>query len=175
MKLFSLFYFIFYFGHAALGITPASIVFNFLHFFSSGIEFLTTPPPEGIGPSGFTWRRWIRAMEMIWKFQSILLIVYKWLFLKYREQLCYHDHGTCIFIGLNECHIMGLVFLEVLKNSFVWKWFSFVLREISLGIIGNLACHEDLLKHIVSTNGLIEIVVDQLFSEDSQCLCEACW
>lgn len=54
MKLFSLFYFIFYFGHAALGITPASIVFNFLYFFSSGIEFLTTPPPEGIGPSGFT-------------------------------------------------------------------------------------------------------------------------
>ena len=58
MKLFSLFYFIFYFGHAALGITPASIVFNlFIYFFLSGIEFLTTPPLEGIGPSGFTLRR----------------------------------------------------------------------------------------------------------------------
>ena len=88
--------------------------------------------------------------------------------------MCYHDHGTCIFIGSNECDIMGLVFLEVLKNSFVWKWFSFVLQEISLGIIGNLAYHEALLKHTVSTNGLIEIVVDQLFLEDSQCLCEAC-
>ena len=47
-------YFIFYFGHATLGITLATIVFNFLYFFLSGIEFLTTPPPEGIAPSGFT-------------------------------------------------------------------------------------------------------------------------
>ena len=79
MKLFSLFYFIFYFGHAALGITPASVVFNFLNFFSSGIEFLTTPPPEGIEPFGFTWRRWIRAMEMIWKyprFMHIMISIY---------------------------------------------------------------------------------------------------
>ncbi|ONI01011.1 hypothetical protein PRUPE_6G116300 [Prunus persica] len=48
------------------------------------------------------------------------------------------------------------------------------LMEITLGIIGNLACHEVPMKHIVSTIGLIGTVVDQLFSEDAQCLCEAC-
>ncbi|BBN67780.1 ARM repeat superfamily protein, partial [Prunus dulcis] len=46
--------------------------------------------------------------------------------------------------------------------------------EITLGIIGNLACHEVPMKHIVSTSGLIGTVVDQLFSEYAQCLCEAC-
>lgn len=50
----------------------------------------------------------------------------------------------------------------------------FLFQEISLGIIGNLACHEVPMKQIVSTNGLIEIIVDQLFSDDAQCLCETC-
>ncbi|XP_050211722.1 uncharacterized protein LOC126661880 isoform X2 [Mercurialis annua] len=48
------------------------------------------------------------------------------------------------------------------------------ITEICLGIIGNLACHEVPMEHIVSTNGLIEIIVEQLFLDDPQCLCEAC-
>ncbi|KAK9078512.1 hypothetical protein SSX86_002569 [Deinandra increscens subsp. villosa] len=46
------------------------------------------------------------------------------------------------------------------------------VTEISLGIIGNLACHEVPRKHIVTVKGLIEIIVDQLFVDDSPCLCE---
>ncbi|XP_008794053.2 uncharacterized protein LOC103710188 isoform X2 [Phoenix dactylifera] len=44
--------------------------------------------------------------------------------------------------------------------------------EICLGIIGNLACHEVLSNAIVSTSGLIETVVEQLFLDDSACLSE---
>ncbi|KAG5515660.1 hypothetical protein RHGRI_036637 [Rhododendron griersonianum] len=47
------------------------------------------------------------------------------------------------------------------------------VTEITLGIIGNLACHEVSRKHIASTNGLIEVIVDQLFLDDAPCLCEA--
>ena len=119
MKIFSLFYFIFYFGHAALGITPTSIVFNFLYFFSFGIEFLTTPPLEGIGPSGFTLRRWIRAMEMIWKHprfmhiiinclqvtfskvQRTIVLSWSWDLYFYRFKWMSY-HGTCIFRGFEE-------------------------------------------------------------------------
>lgn len=49
-----------------------------------------------------------------------------------------------------------------------------MLQEISIGIIGNLACHDVPMKHIVSTKGLIEIIVDKLFMDDPQCLCETC-
>ncbi|KAK7261268.1 hypothetical protein RIF29_27577 [Crotalaria pallida] len=48
------------------------------------------------------------------------------------------------------------------------------VTEISIGIIGNLACHEVPMKRIVSTEGLIEIIVDKLFLDDPQCLCETC-
>ncbi|KAF2599227.1 hypothetical protein F2Q68_00007723 [Brassica cretica] len=48
------------------------------------------------------------------------------------------------------------------------------IREISLGIIGNLACHEGLLKHIESTSGLVYTLVGQLFLDDTQCLTEVC-
>ncbi|KAF5931102.1 hypothetical protein HYC85_031975 [Camellia sinensis] len=47
------------------------------------------------------------------------------------------------------------------------------VTEIILGIIGNLACHEVPRKHIASTDGLIEVIVDQLFLDDTPCLCEA--
>lgn len=54
-------------------------------------------------------------------------------------------------------------------NVFVWTY-----KEISLGIIGNLACHEGLLKHIESTSGLVNTLVGQLFLDDTQCLTEVC-
>lgn len=62
-------------------------------------------------------------------------------------------------------------FLEI---CLMWISLVFLLQEISLGIIGNLACHEVPLKCIVSTNGLVEIIVDQLFLDDAQCLSEVC-
>ncbi|KAK4375926.1 hypothetical protein RND71_006603 [Anisodus tanguticus] len=48
------------------------------------------------------------------------------------------------------------------------------VTEISLGIIGNLACHDVSRKKIASTNGLIGAVLQQLFLDDTPCLCEAC-
>ncbi|XP_060173998.1 uncharacterized protein LOC132604485 [Lycium barbarum] len=48
------------------------------------------------------------------------------------------------------------------------------ITEISLGIIGNLACHDIPRKKITSTNGLIGAVLQQLFLDDTPCLCEAC-
>lgn len=52
--------------------------------------------------------------------------------------------------------------------------FLSVLQEISLGIIGNLACHEISREHIASVNGLVGAIVEQLFLDDVPCLCEAC-
>lgn len=51
---------------------------------------------------------------------------------------------------------------------------NYFLQEISLGIIGNLACHEVPMKHIVTKSGLITTIVNQLFLDDAQCLCEVC-
>ncbi|XP_070033653.1 uncharacterized protein [Nicotiana tomentosiformis] len=48
------------------------------------------------------------------------------------------------------------------------------ITEISLGIIGNLACHDVSRRKITSTNGLIGTVLEQLFLDDAPCLCEAC-
>ncbi|CAN4100735.1 unnamed protein product [Withania somnifera] len=48
------------------------------------------------------------------------------------------------------------------------------ITEISLGIIGNLACHDVPRKKITSMNGLIGAVLQQLFLDDTTCLCEAC-
>ncbi|KAJ1388962.1 Armadillo-type fold [Sesbania bispinosa] len=61
--------------------------------------------------------------------------------------------------------------LEVLSANLI-ACKSVRVTEISIGIIGNLACHEVPMKHIVSTKGLIEIIVDKLFLDDPQCLCE---
>ncbi|KAF3333028.1 protein saal1 [Carex littledalei] len=47
------------------------------------------------------------------------------------------------------------------------------IKEICLGIIGNLACHESLASKLSSLEGLIETVVQQLFLDDSCCLTEA--
>ncbi|KAL6637121.1 hypothetical protein ACP70R_024693 [Stipagrostis hirtigluma subsp. patula] len=46
------------------------------------------------------------------------------------------------------------------------------VKEICLGIMGNLACHESLVNAISLHNGLIATVVDQLFLDDSACLTE---
>ncbi|CAL8999762.1 unnamed protein product [Prunus brigantina] len=71
-----------------------------------------------------------------------------------------------------ELMVQNLILEVLLANLMVSQ--SVRATEITLGIIGNLACHEVPMKHIVSTIGLIGTIVDQLFSEDAQCLCEAC-
>lgn len=48
------------------------------------------------------------------------------------------------------------------------------ITEINLGIIGNLACHDVSRKKITTTDGLIGAVLQQLFLNDTACLCEAC-
>ncbi|CAH9072777.1 unnamed protein product [Cuscuta europaea] len=63
--------------------------------------------------------------------------------------------------------------LEVLFSTLVVSK-SARVTEISLGIIGNLACHELSQKKITSTNGLIRAILEQLFLDDTPCLCEAC-
>lgn len=48
------------------------------------------------------------------------------------------------------------------------------MREICLGIMGNLACHAVLERAMVATIGLVQMVVQQLFFEDSPTLSETC-
>ncbi|CAN6287225.1 unnamed protein product [Urochloa humidicola] len=46
------------------------------------------------------------------------------------------------------------------------------VKEICIGIMGNLACHESLVNAISMQNGLTATVMDQLFLDDSACLSE---
>ncbi|KAF3455130.1 hypothetical protein FNV43_RR05578 [Rhamnella rubrinervis] len=71
-----------------------------------------------------------------------------------------------------ELMVENLILEVLLANLMVSQ--SVRATEISLGIIGNLACHEVLMKHVVSTDRLVELIVDQLFLNDAQCLCEVC-
>ncbi|XP_039044833.1 protein SAAL1-like isoform X2 [Hibiscus syriacus] len=71
----------------------------------------------------------------------------------------------------SELMVQNFVLDVLLANLMVTQ--SVRVTEICLGILGNLACHEVPMKHIVSTNGLISVMVNQLFLDDTQCLCEA--
>ncbi|GMH00124.1 hypothetical protein Nepgr_001963 [Nepenthes gracilis] len=48
------------------------------------------------------------------------------------------------------------------------------LRIISLGIIGNFVCHEALITQIISTRGLMETIIDQVFLATTTCLGQPC-
>ncbi|XP_040375398.1 uncharacterized protein LOC112167999 isoform X1 [Rosa chinensis] len=80
-------------------------------------------------------------------------------------------HAELMNINIS-VQVQNLVLEVLLANLMVSQ--SVRTTEIGLGIIGNLACHEVPMKHIVSTNGLIEFIVDQMFLDDAQCLCEVC-
>ncbi|KAL1298715.1 hypothetical protein HN51_043019 [Arachis hypogaea] len=89
----------------------------------------------------------------------------------------WEEYGCILWdLAANTTHaelmVENLILDVLLANLLVCK--SPRVTEISIGIIGNLACHEIPMKHIVSTNGLIEIIVDKLFMDDPQCLCEIC-
>ncbi|XP_027084511.2 uncharacterized protein [Coffea arabica] len=92
------------------------------------------------------------------------------------EEAAWEEHGCTLWdLAANETHaelmVQNLILEVLLANLMVSQ--SARITEISLGIIGNLACHEVSRKHIASTNGLIKTIVDQLFLDDAQCLCEA--
>lgn len=70
-----------------------------------------------------------------------------------------------------ELMVQNMVLEVLLANLLVSQ--SARITELSLGIIGNLACHEILQKNISNTEGLIEIIVDKLFLDDIPCLSEA--
>ncbi|CAO2814614.1 unnamed protein product [Amaranthus hypochondriacus] len=91
-----------------------------------------------------------------------------------REEV-WEDCGCILWdLAANKEHaelmVQNLV-LEVLLANLVTSD-SVRITEISLGIIGNLACHEALMNQITTTNTLLETVVDQVFSNDALCLCE---
>lgn len=71
-----------------------------------------------------------------------------------------------------EFMVQNLV-LEVLLANLLTSD-SVRITEISLGIMGNLACHEVLMDQITSNDKLLETIVDQVFSDDAPCLCEVC-
>ncbi|MCO5586000.1 hypothetical protein L7F22_039937 [Adiantum nelumboides] len=48
------------------------------------------------------------------------------------------------------------------------------LREVCLGILGNLACHAEPVKAIVQTSGLPSEIIQSLFVDDAPSLSEAC-
>ncbi|CAH8362326.1 unnamed protein product [Eruca vesicaria subsp. sativa] len=89
----------------------------------------------------------------------------------------WEDHGCVLWdLAASTTHAELMVqnlILQVLHANLLVTTSSHI-REICLGIIGNLACHEGLLKHIESTSGLVNILVGQLFLDDTQCLCELC-
>ncbi|KAG8387563.1 hypothetical protein BUALT_Bualt02G0034400 [Buddleja alternifolia] len=68
--------------------------------------------------------------------------------------------------------VQNLILEVLLANLMVSQ--SSRITEISLGIIGNLACHEVPRKQIASTDRLVRALVDQLLLDDVPCLCEAC-
>ncbi|EOA20370.1 hypothetical protein CARUB_v10000684mg [Capsella rubella] len=89
----------------------------------------------------------------------------------------WEDHGCVLWdLAASRTHAELMVhnlILEVLHANLMVSE-STRIREICLGIIGNLACHEGLLQHIESTAGLVNLLVGQLFLDDTQCLSEVC-
>ncbi|CAL4926703.1 unnamed protein product [Urochloa decumbens] len=69
-----------------------------------------------------------------------------------------------------ELMMNNLVLEVLLANLHVTE--SPRVKEICIGIMGNLACHESLVNAISTQNGLTATVVNQLFLDDSACLSE---
>lgn len=93
------------------------------------------------------------------------------------EEKVWEEYGCILWdLSANKSHAELMVdnlVLEVLSANLMVSQ-SVRVMEISLGIIGNLACHEVPMKHVVTKSGLITTVVNQLFLDDAQCLCEVC-
>ncbi|XP_076935608.1 uncharacterized protein LOC143602354 [Bidens hawaiensis] len=89
--------------------------------------------------------------------------------------VCWEEYGCVLWdLATSRTHAEFMVqnlILEVILATLMVSQSPRVM-EISLGIIGNLACHEVSRKQIATVKGLIEIIVDQLFVDDTPCLCE---
>ncbi|CAN0916605.1 Protein saal1 [Linum grandiflorum] len=88
----------------------------------------------------------------------------------------WEEHGCVLWdLAASRTHaelmVQNLV-LEVLSANLTVTQ-SVRVKEICLGIIGNLGCHSLPMMHIVAKEGLIGIILDQLFLDDPQCLSEA--
>ncbi|CAI9099207.1 OLC1v1035992C1 [Oldenlandia corymbosa var. corymbosa] len=91
-------------------------------------------------------------------------------------EAAWEEHGCTLWdLAASETHaelmVENLILEVIMANLKVSQ--SVRIIEISLGIMGNLACHDVSRKKMSATNGLIETVVDKLFLNDSRCLCEA--
>ncbi|KAI3775668.1 hypothetical protein L1987_45417 [Smallanthus sonchifolius] len=87
----------------------------------------------------------------------------------------WEEHGCILWdLATSRTHaefmVQNLVLEVILATLMVSQ--SPRVTEISLGIVGNLACHEVSQKQIATVKGLLEIIVDQLFVDDTPCLCE---
>nr|GFB35711.1 hypothetical protein [Tanacetum cinerariifolium] len=87
----------------------------------------------------------------------------------------WEEHGCVLWdLATSRTHaelmVQNLVLEVILATLTVSQ--SPRVTEIALGIIGNLACHEVSRKQIASVKGLVELIVDQLFVDDTPCLCE---
>ncbi|CAH1437883.1 unnamed protein product [Lactuca virosa] len=87
----------------------------------------------------------------------------------------WEEHGCILWdLATSRTHaelmVQNLVLEVILATLTVSQ--SPRVTEISLGIIGNLACHEVSRKQIASVKGLVELIVEQLFVDDTPCLCE---
>ncbi|XP_057533901.1 uncharacterized protein LOC130811663 isoform X3 [Amaranthus tricolor] len=94
---------------------------------------------------------------------------------KLAREEAWEDSGCILWdLAANKEHaelmVQNLV-LEVLLANLITSD-SVRISEISLGILGNLACHEALMNQFTTTNTLLETLVDQVFSNDALCLCE---
>ncbi|XP_052206888.1 uncharacterized protein LOC127811213 isoform X2 [Diospyros lotus] len=88
----------------------------------------------------------------------------------------WEEYGCILWdLAANKTHaefmVQNLVLEVLLANLMVPP--SVRIMEIILGILGNLVCHEASCRQIPATGGLIEVIVDQLFLDDTPCLCEA--
>ncbi|KAL5709667.1 hypothetical protein ACHQM5_020330 [Ranunculus cassubicifolius] len=92
------------------------------------------------------------------------------------DEAAWEECGCILWdLAVNKNHALFMVenlILEVLLATLTVSK-SVRVTEIGLGILANIACHEVLGNHLVSTPGLIDIAVEKLFLDDSLCLCEA--
>ncbi|PIA54867.1 hypothetical protein AQUCO_00901041v1 [Aquilegia coerulea] len=92
------------------------------------------------------------------------------------DEAAWEECGCILWdLSVNKTHAVFMVenlLLEVLLASLSISQ-SLRVTEIGLGILANMACHEVLRNRIVSMPGLIDTIIDQLFLDDSLCLCEA--
>lgn len=94
----------------------------------------------------------------------------------YVDEAAWEESGCILWdLAVNKNHALLMLenlLLEVLFASLTVSQ-SARVTEIGLGILANIACHQVLRNKLVSVPGLVGIVVDQLFLDDSMCLYEA--